>query len=57
MLPMTPRSPIARIVLVPDARSVPSSPRARRYRLARLDINPGTRPCQPPFEHLKRVYD
>jgi hypothetical protein len=54
---MTPRSSVARVVLVPDARPVPSSPRARRYRLARLDVKPGPRPCEPPFEHLKRVYD
>jgi hypothetical protein len=54
---MTPRSSIARVVLVPDARPVPSSPRARRYRLARLDLNPGSRSPDAPFEHLKRVYD
>ena len=57
LLTMTPRSSITRVVLVPDGRPVPSSPRARRYRLARLDVNPGPRPCEPPFEHLKRVYD
>ena len=47
----------ARLVLVPDPRPVASSPRARRYRLARLALNPRPRPVQPPFEHLKRVYD
>jgi hypothetical protein len=57
MLAMTHRSAIARVVLVPDSRRVASSPRARRYRLARLHVNPAPRPCQPPFEHLKRVYD
>jgi hypothetical protein len=54
---MTPPFAFARLVLVPDPRPVPSSPRARRYRLARLDINPAPRPAEAPFEHLKRVYD
>ena len=50
-------SAVTRLVLVPDPRPVASSARARRYRLARLDLNPGPRSPGAPFEHLKRVYD
>jgi hypothetical protein len=50
-------SAVARLVLVLDPRPVASSARARRYRLARLDLNPGPRSPDAPFEHLKRVYD
>jgi hypothetical protein len=50
-------SPHARVLLIPDPRPVASSPRARRYRLARLEVNPGVRPEQERFEHLKRSYD
>jgi hypothetical protein len=54
---MSTRSALARVLLIPDPRPVASSPGARRYRLARLDVNPGVRPAQERYEHLKRVYD
>jgi hypothetical protein len=54
---MTSPLALSRLVLVPDTRTVPTSPRARRYRLARLDVNPGPRREHERFEHLKRVYD
>ncbi|MDQ6916178.1 MAG: hypothetical protein M3155_10275 [Actinomycetota bacterium] len=54
---MSPRSSHARVLLIPDPRPVASSPGARRYRLARLQVNPGQRPVRERFEHLKRCYD
>ena len=46
---------ISRLVLVPDARPVEASPRAKRYRIARLALNPEA--GAGGHEHLKRVYD
>jgi hypothetical protein len=54
---MNPRSAASRLVLIPDPRPVPSNPSARRYRLARLELNPRPRPAAERFAHLKRVYD
>jgi hypothetical protein len=48
-------SPFTKLVLVPDPRPVASSPRARRFRLARLDLNPA-RDARS-YEHLSKVYD
>ena len=51
-----PKTPPNRVVLVPERRSgAPSG--VRRYRLARLSVNPD--PCAPRdgFDHLKRTYD
>jgi hypothetical protein len=46
-----------KLVLIPDRRPVATSPGVRRYRIARLAVNPeGCRP-DGSFEHLKRVYD
>jgi hypothetical protein len=47
---------VNRIVLVPEPRRPVSGPRVRRYRFARLALNPP--PGVPPgHDHLKRVYD
>jgi hypothetical protein len=54
---MSSRSPFARVLLIPDPRPVESSPGARRYRLARLAVNPGQRPEEERFGHIKRCYD
>jgi hypothetical protein len=45
-----------KLVLVTDPRPVSTSPGARRYRIARLAVNP-ERGGGGSFEHLKRVYD
>jgi hypothetical protein len=49
-----------RILLVPDERrrgSLPSEPKVRRYRLARLRLAESRQPAEPRFEHLARAYD
>jgi hypothetical protein len=43
-------------VLVPSARPAGSAG-PRRYRLARLAVNPAQDVARPGFEHLKRNYD
>jgi hypothetical protein len=49
-------SALNRFVLVPDTR--PSSGAAvRRYRLARLAVNPEPGVRRKGFDHLKRTYD
>lgn len=50
---MTP-PPASRLVLIPDARQVEASPRVKRYRIARLALNPE---AGAGHGHLKRVYD
>jgi hypothetical protein len=50
-------SAATKLVLIPDPRRVATSPRARRYRLARLAVNPKRGSGDEPFAHLKRVYD
>ena len=45
-----------RLVLVPDARPEPT-PGVRRYRLARIAVNPEPGAVRDGFEHLKRTYD
>jgi hypothetical protein len=44
-------------VLVPDPRPLATSRGVRRYRIARLAVNPKRGPAAEPFAHLKRVYD
>jgi hypothetical protein len=46
-----------KLVLIPDPRPVATSPRVRRYRIARLAVNPEQGLRDESFEHLKRVYD
>ncbi len=49
-----------RILLVPDERRrdpLPSEPKVRRYRLARLRLAEKRQPAKPRFEHLGRAYD
>jgi len=47
---------VNKIVLVPEPHRPASGARVRRYRLARLALNPP--PGAPPgHDHLKRVYD
>lgn len=47
----------SKLVLIPDPRTVAASPRARRYRIARLAVNPDRGTDEGRFEHLKRSYD
>jgi hypothetical protein len=49
-------SPLSKLVLVPAARPA-GSDGPRRYRLARLAVNPAPDVDRPGFEHLKRSYD
>jgi hypothetical protein len=49
-------SAATKLVLIPDHRVVSAGPVARRYRLARLAVNPDRRRDEP-FSHLKRTYD
>jgi len=46
-----------KLVLIPYHRTVAASPRARRYRIARLAVNPLRDTGDERFEHLKRSYD
>jgi hypothetical protein len=49
-----------RVLLVEDRPSRPpaaSAPKVRRFRLARLDLNPRGGPDRDRFAHLKRSYD
>jgi hypothetical protein len=50
-------SEATKLVLIPDMRTVATSPRARRYRIARLAVNPKPQAGDEPFSHLKRCYD
>jgi hypothetical protein len=50
-------SAATKLVLIPDPRPVATSPGARRYRIARLALNPKRVPGDEPFAHLKRSYD
>ncbi|MDX6699176.1 MAG: hypothetical protein QOE65_2573 [Solirubrobacteraceae bacterium] len=45
-----------RVVLVADDRPAPS-PGVRRYRLARIAVNPEAGAAREGFDHLKRAYD
>jgi hypothetical protein len=54
MLAMT-LSPVTRLVLVVDRRPSLAPTRARRFRVARLDLR--SPQAEQRFEHLKRVYD
>ena len=59
MLAMNPL-PKPKLLLVPDARlgrREESSPKPRRYRLARLRFDPPDGEGSRTFEHLKRTYD
>jgi hypothetical protein len=49
-------SPLSRLVLVPSARPAGSAG-PRRYRLARLAVNPAPDASRAGCEHLKRTYD
>jgi hypothetical protein len=60
MLAMTTPAAASRILLVEDPDRMPGpSARIRRYRMARLRLNPrpGPRPAPERFVHLKRIYD
>ena len=46
-----------KLVLVPAPRPADSDRSVRRYRIARLALNPGREDVEAPFEHLKRTYD
>jgi hypothetical protein len=46
-----------KLVLIPDPRPDATSRGVRRYRIARLAVNPKRGPRDEPFEHLKRCYD
>jgi hypothetical protein len=46
-----------KLVLIPDPRPAATSRGVRRYRIARLAVNPKREPRDEPFEHLKRCYD
>jgi hypothetical protein len=50
-------SAATKLVLIPDPRPVSTGRGLRRYRIARLAVNPKRGPRDEPFEHLKRVYD
>jgi hypothetical protein len=50
-------SAATKLVLIPDPRPVAASRGVRRYRIARLAVNPEQGPRDEPFAHLKRVYD
>jgi hypothetical protein len=50
----------SRVLLVEDRPSRPpgaSAPKVRRFRLARLELNPRGAPDGDRFAHLKRSYD
>jgi hypothetical protein len=49
-------SPLSKLVLVPAARPAGSGG-PRRYRLARLAVNPAPDGSRAGCEHLKRSYD
>jgi hypothetical protein len=48
-------SPVTRLVLVVDHRPPPPGARARRYRVARLDLRPPA--GRGRFAHLRDVHD
>ena len=50
-------STATKLVLIPDPRPAATSRGLRRYRLARLAVNPKRGPRDESFEHLKRCYD
>jgi hypothetical protein len=55
MLDMT--SAATKLVLVPAPRRADRTGGVRRYRLARLAVNPDRDRVEDSFEHLKRIYD
>ena len=50
-------STASKVVLIPDNRPAAQRLGVRRYRLARLALNPGPTPADGRFGHLKRCYD
>jgi hypothetical protein len=46
-----------KLVLIPDPRPVATTRGARRYRIARLAVNPKRGCGDDQFAHLKRCYD
>jgi len=52
-----PKTPPHRVVLVPEPRSTGARAGVRRYRLARLSLNPDPGAARDGFDHLKRTYD
>jgi ferric-dicitrate binding protein FerR (iron transport regulator) len=57
---MSTPSAASRIMLVEEpSRLRGSAPRVRRYRMARVQLNPrpGLQPVEGRFAHLKRMYD
>jgi len=60
ILAMTRPITASKVLLVADRRTVPANRRdtpIRRYRLARLRLDPRSAAGEPRFEYLKRVYD
>ena len=60
MLAMSPRPTTSKVLLVADPRTAPAGPKSvtiRRFRLARMRLEP--RPVSGPgrFDHLKRIYE
>jgi hypothetical protein len=50
-------SAATKLVLIPDPRPDAMSRGVRRFRIARLAVNPKRGPRDQSFAHLKRVYD
>lgn len=50
-------SAATKLVLIPDPRPAVTSRGVRRFRIARLAVNPKRGSGDEPFAHLKRVYD
>jgi hypothetical protein len=61
-MPSSPDATIARLMLVARRRDTvavrdPDAPHVRRYRLARVQLNPPRTAGRPRLEHLKRQHD
>jgi hypothetical protein len=61
-MPPSPDATIARLMLVARRRDTvagrnPDAPRVRRYRLARVQLNPPRTAGRPRLDHLKQQYD
>jgi hypothetical protein len=61
-MPSSPDVTIARLMLVARRRDTvaapdPDAPRVRRYRLARVQLNPPRAPIRPRLDHLRQQHD
>jgi hypothetical protein len=61
-MPPSPDATVARLMLVARRRDTvavrdPDGPRVRRYRLARVQLNPPRTAARPRLEYLKQQYD